>query len=209
MKTLTLAVAALAAMSTPLLAGGPTVIADDPMPAAMPAPADAHDWSGAYVGLAYGRTSGSLEYSTPITYDLNKGKVRSLYAGYLMQRGNLVFGGELAVSNGSDTYATGFPLENIDRVIDLKGKVGFAADRVMFYGALGVSKLDYEFSTAPALNYSTRGVSYGLGVDYALTERFTMGLEYLARKTDGDVPFAGLTSDIDLNTVSLRAGFSF
>lgn len=46
MKALTLA-AALAALTTPALAGGPTVVAEDPMPEAMAAPVAAHDWSGA------------------------------------------------------------------------------------------------------------------------------------------------------------------
>jgi len=51
-------------------------------------------------------------------------------------------------------------------------------------------------------------MSYGLGMDFAATERLTVGLEYLARNTDGDLT-GGQTADIDLNTISLRVGFSF
>jgi hypothetical protein len=39
MKSLMLAAAAVATISSPTLAGGPTVVADDPMPDAMAAPA--------------------------------------------------------------------------------------------------------------------------------------------------------------------------
>jgi outer membrane immunogenic protein len=208
MKALTF-IAALAAMATPALAGGPTVVADDPMPEAMAAPVDAHDWSGAYVGLGYGKTSADLTYSSGATFDFNNGRVRSLFGGYLMQRGNLVFGGELAFSNTSDATLVLFPLENVNSMIDLKGKLGFAANRAMFYGTVGLSKAEYEFAVVPAQNYSASGMSYGIGMDFAVSHNFTMGIEYLARNLEGDVPGTGLSAEIDLNTVSLRAGFSF
>jgi outer membrane immunogenic protein len=208
MKALTLAVA-LAALSTPVLAGGPTVVEPDPMPDAMAAPVAAHDWSGAYVGLGYGKVSGHVGYSNGFSRDMEDGKLRSIYGGYQMQRGNLVFGGELAFSNTSDFTLIGFPLESIERMIDLKGKIGFATNRVLFYGALGVTKVDYKFVVAPAQNYTADGVAYGVGVDFAVTERLSMGLEYLARKTDSPIPATPLTSDLDVNSVSLRVGLSF
>lgn len=208
MKAVTLAAATLAALSTPVLAGGPTIVEPDPTPAAA-APIEGHDWSGAYVGLGYGRASGTLDYNRlGLSYDLNDGTTKSIYAGYLMQRGNFVFGGELAYSRGNDIYAEGFPLENVGTIIDLKGKVGFARDRAMFYGVLGLSKAKYEFATSSALNFDTTGLGYGLGVDVAVTQRVVVGVEYMARKTDGD--FAGTDdTDLDVNTFSLRVGLSF
>jgi opacity protein-like surface antigen len=78
----------------------------------------------------------------------------------------------------------------------------------LFYGVLGYSQLDYEI---PVLDdsISTSGISYGVGVDFAATDMFIVGLEYLARNTDGDSFFVGQTADIDVDTVSLRLGLSF
>ncbi len=185
------------------------MVADDPMPAAAPAPVDAHDWSGPYVGLGYGRASGGFTYSDGRPFDLNSGNLKTLFAGYLMQRGNLVFGGELALSKGSDITTVGFPNESVDRILDLKGKVGFAADRALFYGVLGVSKVDYEFATFPEQSYSATGVGYGIGMDFAVSNRIVVGLEYMNRKTSGDVPTTPLSSDLDVNSLSLRVGLSF
>lgn len=209
MKALTLAVATVAAFGVPAFAGGPTVIADDPIPTVAPAPVVAYDWSGPYVGLAYGKGSGGFTYSNGDSFDLESGNVKSLFAGYLMQRGNMVFGGELALSRGSDITTVGFPLEYVDRMIDLKGRVGFASDRALFYGVLGLSRVSYNFDIVPAQNYDATGLGYGLGVDFAVTDRLMVGLEYMNRKTDGDIPTTVLTSDLDVNTLSLRVGLSF
>lgn len=209
MKAVTLAAATLAALSTPVLAGGPTIVEPDPMPEATAAPVDVHDWSGFYAGLGYGRASGTLDYNVPgFAYDLNSGTTRSLFAGYLMQRGNFVFGGELAYSRGNDIYAEGFPAENVGTMIDLKGKAGFARDRAMFYGVLGLSKAVYEFNDSTGDSFDTTGVGYGLGVDVAVTQRVNLGIEYMARKTKGD--FGGADdADLDVNSLSLRVGLSF
>ena len=107
MKSLVLAAAAVAAISSSAFAGGPTVVADDPMPDAMAAPAAAHDWSGPYVGLSYGRTSADIDFSTTGAFDFNDGKAAGLYAGYLFQRGQLVYGGELAFGRINDAFVPG------------------------------------------------------------------------------------------------------
>lgn len=210
MKALALA-AALAALTSPAIAGGPTVIADDPMPAAAPAPADVHDWSGMYVGLSYGKSSSSQITDTTAgpVYDLSSGKVPGLHIGYLMQRNSLVYGGELSYSRYNDVIMAGLPTYHMDNTLDLKGRVGIAANRVLFYGTLGYSMGKFTVDTL-ATEYKPKGASYGLGVDFAATDRLTIGLEYLARKMDADSP-SGATSniDVDLNTVSLRVGLSF
>jgi opacity protein-like surface antigen len=47
----------------------------------------------------------------------------------------------------------------------------------------------------------------GLGVDFAVSQRLTMGLEYLARDLSADN--AGISLDSSLDTLSLRVGLSF
>jgi len=207
MKHVFCAIAVVAASSSFALAGGPVIVSVDPPPEP-PAVVAVHDWSGPYVGLGYGKTSGGLDYTPGGSFDLNGGNATSLYAGYLMQRGALVYGGELAFSKGNDTFATGFPTENVDRIIDLKGRVGYAANKALFYGAVGFSSMKYDVPVI-SNSFTTSGLNYGLGVDFAVTDRVTMGLEYLARKTEGDTFNVGQTADLDVNTITFRVGFSF
>lgn len=207
MKT-ALAIAALAALTGPALAGGPTMVADDPMPAAAPAAVDVHDWSGPYVGLSYGKTSGSLDYENPaFSYDVENGTSRSIYAGYLLQRGNFVYGGELAYSSLKDTQIVGFPAESYTKALDLKGRFGVANGRMLAYGVLGWSKVDFERG-ATVTDFS--GLAYGVGFAYAATNNIDVGLEYLSRTVDGTSPNgAPQTVTIGLDTLSLRVGLSF
>ena len=169
-----------------------------------------HDWSGFYVGLSYGRTASSEIVDTTLgpVYRLSKGSVSVLNLGYLAQRNQFVFGGELSYLNYNDVIMAGLAGYHMDKTIDLKGRLGVAANKDLFYGALGYST--GTFTVDPlAASYKPKGASYGLGVEYAATQRLIIGVEYLARKMQADGPTA-LVSDIDvnLNTLSLRVGLS-
>ncbi len=205
MKRLNCAVAVLAASTTLAQAGGPVVVAVEPTPV-VSAQVALYDWSGPYVGIGYGRTSGDLSYNPGFAYSLNNGSAGSIFAGYLVQNGSLVYGGELAYSRGNDTYAEGYPLENVDQMIDLKGRLGYAANNALFYGVLGYSSIKYKEVLG---GYRTNGINYGLGVDYAVSNRVTIGIEYLVRNTDGSSQNLGQTANLDVNTVTLRLGYSF
>lgn len=187
-------------------AGGPTTVPADPAPQA-PAPVVAHDWSGGYVGLGYSRISGDMVYSSsPTVLDFEDSSSPSIFAGYLAQRGTLVYGGELAYTNGDGSTTVGFPSEGLADIIDLKGRIGFATHRTLFYGVLGYSTIDYNEGAA---ENGSSGFSYGLGVDFAATDRIVAGIEYLARKTEGNTFTSGLTRDLEIDTLSLRVGLSF
>ncbi|MCU0825812.1 MAG: porin family protein [Tabrizicola sp.] len=187
-------------------AGGPTTVPDDPAPTPAAAAPSAYDWSGPYVGLAFGTTGGDQTFNTsPLTFPFDDGASPSIFAGYLIQRGNLVYGAELAYSDGDDVTLATFS-EGLRYMVDLKGRLGFANDRALFYGTLGYSSVGYV--SLPG-NTETDGFAYGLGVDYAVSDRFTLGLEYLARSTEGDTFNAGETRRLELDTLSLRIGLSF
>jgi len=207
MKRTTLSAAALLALASPALAGGPTIVEPDPVPTVMPEPAATTDWSGLYAGLSYGRSSGDLDFDPVPAQSLDSGNATALYLGYLWQRNNLVYGGELAYTRLKDNFVTGFTCCEVDRSIDLKGRVGMAANRVLFYGVLGYSMSSYDEGSG---NWDPSGLSYGLGVDFRATQRLNIGLEYLARDLNGDNPNGlGQEVNIDLDTVSLRVGLSF
>lgn len=205
MKILSRAGVILAGLAVPSLAGGPIVVDADPVPAVAPAPAAAHDWSGPYLGLSYGWADAQNTYSTTGTFEFDEGSSPGIYAGYLMQRGNLVYGGELAFGKIRDVIDPPFPSSQYDRVVDLKARLGFAANRVLFYGVLGYSDAPFDDSGS---NYDTKGLVTGLGADFAVSQRLTMGLEYLHRDLSGDNGL-GIALDSRLDTLSLRVGLSF
>jgi len=209
MKCSILAAAALVALATPTFAGGPAVVAADPVPMAAAAPAPAlADWSGLYAGLGYGRGSGDMVFTPGSAFDLESGSATSAFVGYLWQRNSLVYGGELAYTSLNDVVPTGFD-DEVSRSIDLKGRIGFAANRALFYGVLGYSMASYDEGDG---DWDPSGINYGLGVDFLATNRLTVGLEYLARDLTGDNPNPLLVDqevDINLDTISLRVGFKF
>jgi outer membrane immunogenic protein len=206
MKALTLATA-LVTLATPVLAGGPTVIADDPIAEAMPAPAAVHDWSGPYVGLSYGRASGDI--SDPFfTYDYDDGSAKGGFVGFNLQRGNLVYGGELGYSSVSgSTILLGGGDDSLDSLLDLRGRVGFAVGKALIYGSLGYSRANLTINTTDGAKLT--GTSAGLGVDFKVTERLLVGADYISRDLDGRNDFNTFDLESTVNTVGLRVGLSF
>jgi opacity protein-like surface antigen len=192
-------------------AGGPTIVAADPVPATA-APAPLRDWSGPYVGLSYGKTSADITFNTGNNFDFEDGDIVGLHAGYLFQRGALVYGGEIAYGSLSDTFIALPTCCEITHSLDLKGRVGYATNRVLFYGVLGYSMFEYvEYAGGiETLDMDLDGFAYGLGAEYAVSDRLTLGLEYMARDGSGDAAEdASITADSSLDTISLRVGLSF
>jgi opacity protein-like surface antigen len=166
------------------------------------------DWSGPYAGLSYGRTSSDIDFNTTGLFDVNDGKVAGLYAGYLFQRGTFVYGGELAYGRVSDANVPGFPASEFSSILDLKGRAGVAVNRALFYGVIGYSKA--KFDDGPTREFDMDGFAYGLGTEFAVTQRLTVGLEYMARDVSGNASDdATVTGDANLDTISLRVGLSF
>ena len=203
MKTLSVALL-VSVLSSQAFAGGPTVAVDDPLPTAAPASAPAHDWSGPYAGLSYGTAKGDVVSGSASPVQLDDGSLTSIYIGTLVQRGNFVWGGELAYGSVSGTTYLGFVDSRFDKVLDLKGRVGFAANRALFYGVIGYSSAPFVDAST---EYDTAGLALGLGADFAVSDRVTVGLEYLTRDLSGGNGIG--TMDASLDTLSLRVGLSF
>ncbi|MDM7930881.1 outer membrane beta-barrel protein [Tabrizicola sp.] len=201
--------AMLAAFAAPSFAGGPVAVADDPAPAAAPAPAAVHDWSGPYVGLSYGRTSGDLNDSFTV-YDYETGSAAGGFLGYNLQRGRVVYGAELAYSSVNDAILVGAGGDDsLDSLLDLRGRIGFAAGKALVYGAVGYSR--GELTVNGTDSPSVSGTSLGLGVDFMLGQRAFVGIDYTSRNLSGTNDNPGNTFDIDttVNSVGLRVGLSF
>ena len=196
LKSTLLATTASVLIISPALAGNLAVI--DVAAAAITIPAT-NDWSGLYAGGLVSFDSGELQYLK----GTSEGPIDSLgsttsvggFAGYNIQRGALVFGGEIAATNG------GIALEdNSDYsygpIIDLKARVGYSFGKVLAYGVAGMSFSTYDSNGSD--QYASSGFAYGAGVDVMLGANMFVGAEYLMREIEG----YGAS-----NTLSGRRGF--
>lgn len=203
---------ALTLLAAPALAGGPTSTGGEPAAAAAAPVPVIRDWSGPYVGLSFGRSSGDLTATDGIvtdSVDYETTSAGGIFAGYSDQHGRLVFGGEFAYSSTSiEIIADGDDF--LESLLDLRGRVGYAVGRALVYGTVGFSRAKFDVNGG-ADRFTANGVSYGLGVDYAVTERLSIGLDYLRRDLDGtnDNPINTFDADTTVSTVALRATFSF
>jgi opacity protein-like surface antigen len=195
-------------LSAPVLAGGPARIAADPAPAAAPAPVS-RDWSGPYAGLTLGAAFGDLATNVPPRVrDVSEGAYAAIHAGYLFQRGRTVFGAELSYGTASAAGVQNVPTTEFQRILDLKARIGFTTRNLLVYGVVGHS--DVFLYDNPTNDFDMQGTSYGLGVELALSDRLSVGVEYMARDVSGTASVLSfLEADTNFDTLSLRASLSF
>jgi opacity protein-like surface antigen len=196
-----IAIAALAAALAPLagapaLAGGLSEPAPAPMvePAPVPVVAPSGDWGGGYAGvqLGYGDVSGDLD---------GYGGLYGVHAGYNWDLGAWVLGAELDY-DAADLEIAGGP-DSIDAVARLKLRAGYDAGPALLYATAGPARAD---ATVGGASLDDSGWFAGLGVDYGLTQQWTVGAEVLAHQFDD---FAATGLNVDATTATLRASFRF
>lgn len=199
MKTIA-ALIATAAISAPAFAGGPVTAVEEPVivPAAEPYVAPGLDWSGAYVGaqLGYGDVD-----SNGAGLDGN-GALGGVHAGYRWDLGSWVAGAELAYDKASiDLGAVAG--DELDSVTALKLTAGREIGNSLVYGTLGAAHANASVGGA---DLSENGLVYGLGFDYAINDRWTVGGEVLQHNFDD---FDGSGVDIDATTAKVKVGLRF
>lgn len=199
MKTIA-ALIATAALTAPAFAGGPTAVAEEPSIA--PAPetyvAAGPDWTGAYVGaqLGYGDVD-----SNGAGLDGNDW-FGGVHAGYRWDLGNWVAGSELsydATNIGLGATAG----DELSDVLALKLSAGREIGNSLVYGTIGAARAN---ATVGGTDLSDTGLVYGLGFDYAVNDRWTVGGEVLEHNFDD---FDGTTNDFDATTVKAKVGLRF
>jgi outer membrane immunogenic protein len=174
-----------------LVAAGAASAADLPSrkgPVVAPVYAPVFTWTGFYVGgnagYAWGNvnTNGGLAITN--TGDLD-GFVGGGQVGYNYQIGQFVLGAEADIQGGD--LSTGGTLGALRVKTDYFGTVraraGFAFDRIMPYVTGGWAYGNVK-SSIPALGVSsdnshTGGWTLGGGVEYAITNNWIAGVEYL------------------------------
>jgi outer membrane immunogenic protein len=182
--------------------------------------AHAEDWTGFYAG-------GSLSYDTIKINDLTFGNGQvdmtgaspSLFAGYNVQSGNLVFGGEVLVVDQSGSADDGDFLRpaSTDGSTQIRGRVGYVYGDLLPYFAIGSTgtriKADRNAAGAPVdrAENIARGVSLALGVDWALNERSFARVEVeTTNYSDGTLLFDGNTAhDYSLAATRVSVGYAY
>ncbi len=197
--------AALIAFATPALAG-PIVAPPAPPPVVIAPERCAQPFDCFYAGieLGFGHGTGTESttqtiFSQPLDYD---GEVYGVFAGFNIQNGSLVYGGEARYLHLNLTDATtGF---EVNSVVDLRARLGFAAsDRLLVYGAAGYSMAD---ATA-ASSFDMTGFNYGAGAEYNISDSFFLGIDLTGRDLEGSLGIFDYEGTV--NTATLRAGFRF
>jgi outer membrane immunogenic protein len=178
-----------------LLALGVAQASAADLPARMPAKAPAYvapmtyNWTGFYLGLNGGYGFGRSEFNGTLpsgSFDTSGGLFGAT-VGYNWQTGPVVFGleGDIDWSDMKDTFTsgacpTGCQTKN-NWLGTVRGRVGYAIDRVMPYVTGGLAVGDVEANQGGfAGNHDTKaGWAVGGGVEAALAGNWTAKVEYL------------------------------
>lgn len=185
------------------LAGGSALAADLPnqkeAPVYTPPPPPVFSWSGLYIGGQVGYQWGSSNanfygpggaYIASLPTD-SSGIVGGAHIGYNLQFTQFVFGVEGDVEGTSyrgSNYAVFTPYTTRETVEgSIRGRVGYAWDRVLFYGTGGVAFGNFEDNfTGPggydSFSNGRVGWTAGGGIEYAVTNNWSIRAEY--RYTD-------------------------
>jgi outer membrane immunogenic protein len=146
----------------------------------------AYNWSGFYLGLNGGGGWGTSTWDTAGSFNLSGGVVGGT-AGVNWQVGHAVLGLEGDVDwsslKGSATTAlcpAGCTTNN-DWLATVRGRAGYAFDRVMPYVTGGLAAGDIKASTPgfAGTSQNNAGWTVGGGVELALTNNWTAKAEYL------------------------------
>jgi len=175
----------------------------EPVPEA-PTPAAAYDWSGPYIGVFGGLTTGDFEYDigpvggpAAVNIDISaSGFIGGAQVGYDWQSGNWVFGAvaDIAATNHSAEINISAPIvgpgvgANLESELKylgtVRGRVGYAWDRALLYAhggfAYGKTEQSIDVFGINVFNeeQTRTGWTAGVGFEFAVTDRLSLGTEY-------------------------------
>jgi outer membrane immunogenic protein len=206
LKLVTIVFTALLIMINPAFADGLGAAPTDSIPSVIQEGVAGYDWAGAYGGVSINRFGGDVNDSF-LTYDYEPDAVLGAFVGYNLQRGRMVYGGELSYSNTS-MMVNADGDDFLNPVWDLRGRVGYSFGRTLVYGFAGYSRA--AMNVNGVVNDATiAGTSYGLGVDFAVSKKVFVGLNYSIRNMSGTSTSGGFDIKTDVKNLGLRVGLSF
>ncbi len=198
MKKIAAALATLAFV-TPAFAGGPVELAPEPTvePVYAPVAPASLDWSGFYAGAQFGYADIDSNGSG---LDGN-GFLGGVHAGYRWDFGSYVAGAELDYDSAD--IDLGGTTGTLDDVARLKLIGGAEFGNSLIYATAGVARAS---ASVPGAELSDNGYFLGAGIDYAVSERWTVGGELLQHKFD-DFDDTGV--DLDATTLKAKVAMRF
>lgn len=254
MKKFALAIP-LALLATPTLAADAVVYDDPMPIAAEAVSDWSGFYAGVQLGYAFGDTGTfQLDPFTPglqtafapgFSGDFNDGVIGGVHVGYDWQFGSIVVGGILDVTgtdisddqNGFSVTPARYTItRELDLLATLRARLGYAvSDRVLLYGTGGLAYGDVDFSyeqpgsaavtTTSGGQDSDFGYTVGAGVEGKVTEKISVGIEYLYTNLGGNDFTANLTGgpfgaapgtdgtgsddDFDFHSVQLKVSYRF
>lgn len=195
---------AFAATAATLVAGAATaggytapVVEEAPVVVTQPAPLAPGGWTGFYAGLQYGQGNADLSdngVKTDSDFD-----AYGLHVGYNRNFGQFVLGGELDYNR-----------IKLDETSDkgdltrLRARAGYDMGRFMPYVTLGAARVSAD---AGAYDIKETGLTYGLGGDFKVSDRITVGAEYTHQQWDDVADVSG--ADLDADLFQIRASWRF
>lgn len=207
------------ALASTMLAGVSAQAADiDPAPVVE----EAHDWRGSYFGIQGGGVFGSdVTVSAPIVAPVSflngtnfNGVHGGIFGGYNFQSGNIVFGIDNDFSFTSSDTTFGTATADLRTLSSVRGRVGYAFDRVLPYVTGGLAYGNVRFRSlllGAAGSEFQFGWTAGAGVEAALTDYVSARVQYTYSDlgSDGFVPNVAGGASVDLGGIhTIRAGVS-
>ncbi len=191
----------------------PVVTKAPPPPAYAP-----YNWTGAYIGVNGGYGFGRSKWSSlPANFDV-KGGLAGGQLGYNWQFGQFVYGveadGDWTDLRGTDCGGASCRTRN-DFLSTVRGRAGIAIDRLMPYvtGGLAVGNIRATVPGFAGIDQTNAGWTAGGGLEYALSNNWTVKAEYLfvdLRKDRCDTACGlSLGNDVSLTSNVVRAGFNY
>lgn len=152
-----------------------------------------------YAGFGYESGSGEFDGND---VDTSAG---SFLAGYRYNLANNVFlGGELETSVISDYSYSSAGDESMERLSRLRVLAGYNFGQFAVFGALGGTRATGDFLGA-ATTSSMSGLTFGLGGEFAATDRVSLRLEAIHDNLSGNID----TESYDWDNTSVRAAAIF
>lgn len=160
-----------------------------------PAAVSAQNWTGPYAGFQLG--TGEIDVDGALEVD-GDGPSYGIFAGYNVQEGGIVYGGEFDYDVTEYDIADG--TAEVDSTTRLKARIGVPVGPGLAYGTAGI-----VWATSPELG-DDNGYLYGVGYDFPVTANMAIGAEVLGHEFED---YNDTGADVGVTTVKARVSFSF
>jgi outer membrane immunogenic protein len=174
------------------------------------------NFQGFYIGAHAGYGWEDVTYSGPLaTLSFNPdGFVGGAHAGYNWQWDGWIAGleGNFDYVDGSESDTFGVP-DTFDANWEaaVRARVGAFWEDYLFYGAVGVSWLDYDWTkNSNNKSQTTTGWTWGVGIEHQITSSLRARIEYRAGEYDSEhLSFPGSDREVNPDTQAVTIGLSF